>query len=272
MKMLACPNAFIRSSIHSSFIRRLSSNPLHATCSFSLHISHNHSNFILMPNPSLPRKTPINQASKVHVAPRPAAVTALVQSAAAALVLDRTVYFPVGSLRAKDHDSPVRRLGGPRRHVHLGSPVLDRGSHLLKEVVAGRGSDRGSLSRRTKGEEGTGLVLDLAGWGESPSVVRVRRRCERFVVGVCRLGCSEEVGGSCFVSGCRRRIVGVDVACIGYKVAAGLVVGMGDSAGRSSRFVGHAVREGMVGSAGCRPVWGVGSWCRSSMEDLEMID
>lgn len=97
-------------------------------------------------------------------------------------------------------------------------------------------------------------MLDLAGLGGSPLVVRVRRRCRRFVVGGCRLGCSEEVEGSCFVQGFRRRIVGAVVARIDYRVAVGLVLGTKDSAGRNSNLVGLAVKEGRVGFAGCRSV------------------
>ena len=47
----------------------------------------------------------------------------------------------------------------------------------------------------------------------------------------------------------------------------GAVLGKQDSAGRSWDFARHAVMEDNVGSAGCRPLWGLGSWCRSSMED-----
>lgn len=117
------------------------------------------------------------------------------------------------------------------------------------------------------GEEGTGLVLDPAGLGESPSVARVRRRCGRLIVGVCRPGCSGEAEDSCVESGSRRRIVGAAVMRIGCRAEVGLVFGMEDSAGRNSGFVAHAVREDKIGSAGCMLVWKLGSWCRSLMED-----
>lgn len=58
---------------------------------------------------------------------------------------------------------------------------------------------------------------------------------------------------------------------IDCKAEVEIVLGMEDSAGRSSDFVGHAEMEDKVGSAGCRPVSGLGSWCRSSMEDLGRI-
>ena len=74
--------------------------------------------------------------------------------AAAVIVLDQTVYHPVNTLHAKDHDSPVHRLGCHRHHVHLGSPALDRDSHPLRDAAAGRSSGLGSLSQTT-GEEGT---------------------------------------------------------------------------------------------------------------------
>ena len=127
-----------------------------------------------------------------------AAVVAPVRSAAA-LVLDQTVKLLAATLDVTEHDNPVRRPGRHRHHVHLGS--LDRDNHPLMEVAVGRSSGLGSLSW-TMGEEGTGSGLDLAGLGESPSVVRVRRRCRCFVVGACRLGYSEEVEDSCFVKGC----------------------------------------------------------------------
>ena len=85
-------------------------------------------------------------------------------------------------------------------------------------------------------------------------MVRVRRRCRRLVVGGCTLGCSEEVEGSWFVQGFRRRIVGAAVARIGYRVEVGLVLGMENSVGRNSNLVGLAVKEGRVGFAGYRSV------------------
>lgn len=183
---------------------------------------------------------------------------------AACPVPDRTAYRLVDSLRAKDHDSPVRKPVHRRRRVRLGSLVLCRDNRLLREAAAGRDSGLGSLSQKM-GVEGTGLVLDLAGLGGSPSVVRVHRRCRCFVVGgVCRLGCSEGVGDSCFVKGCRRCWTVLAVARIDCRRAVGLVVGMEDSAGRSSSC---AVKEGRVGSAGCRLVWELGSWDKSSKED-----
>ena len=118
---------------------------------------------------------------------------------AAAPVLDQTVKLLADTLHVKDRDNPVRRPGRHRHHVHLGS--LDRDNHPLMEVAVGRGSGLGSLSW-TMGEEGTGSEPDLAGLGESPLEVRVRRHCRCSVVGVCRLGYSEEVEDSCFVKGC----------------------------------------------------------------------
>ena len=114
--------------------------------------------------------------------------------------------------------------------------------------MVGRGSDLCSLSRRT-GEEGTGWVLGLAGLDGSPWVVRVGKRCRCFVGGACRLGCFVGVADSCFVWRCCRRIVGIVVARIGCKVEVGLVIGREDFAGR-------------------RPMLEVGSWRRSSKEDL----
>ena len=104
----------------------------------------------------------INQASKeqdfgLHVGPDSAAlvaVAALAQSAASP-VLDQTVYHPVDTLHAKDHDGPVRRLGPHYRHVHPGNLVLDRDSHLSRELVVGRDFGLDSLSQMT-GEEGIG--------------------------------------------------------------------------------------------------------------------
>lgn len=98
----------------------------------------------------------INQASKepnfdLHAGPDSAALA----PSAASLVLDQTVWRPVDTLHAKDHYSPVRRLGPPHRHVHLGSLGRDRDSHLSREVVVGRGSGQGSRSQMT-GEEGIG--------------------------------------------------------------------------------------------------------------------
>ena len=93
-------------------------------------------------------------------------------------------------------------------------------------------------------------MLDLAGLGESSLVVRVDRRCSYFVVGMYRLGCSEEVEDSCFVKECRKNLTVLFVVYIDCRVKVGLVVGMEDCAGRSSRFVGFAVKEGKVGSAG----------------------
>lgn len=121
----------------------------------------------------------------------------------------------------------------------------------------------------TMDEEGTGLVLGLAGLGESPSVARGRRRCGRLVVGVCRLGCFEEAADSYVEWGSRSRTVVMRMDC---RAEVGLVLGMEHSAGRNSSFVGHAVRGDMVGSADCRPVWGLGSWCKSSMEDQGRTD
>ena len=112
----------------------------------------------------------------------------------------------------------------------------------------------------------------FAGLGESSLAVPVRRRCRRFVVGVCKPGCFEGVEGSWSVWGCCRRNGGIVVVRIGYKVEVGLVNGMVDSAGHSWRLVGFAVKEDMVGSAGCRSGWKLGSWGRYSKEDRERTD
>ena len=149
--------------------------------------------------------------------------------------------------------------------MRLDSLVLERDCHLLKEVVVGRGSGRGSLSQRT-GEVGTGLVLGLAGLGESPLVVQARRRCRRFVgVGVCRLGYFGEGEGSYFGKGCRKCLAVLAVVRIDCRTeVVGLVVGMEDSAGRKWSC---AVKEGRLGSAGCRLVWELESWDTSWKED-----
>lgn len=49
------------------------------------------------------------------------------------------------------------------------------------------------------------------------------------------------------------------------------MLGMEVYAGRSSDCAGHAVMEDKLGSADCRPVWGLESWRKSSMEDLGRI-
>lgn len=94
-------------------------------------------------------------------------------------------------------------------------------------------------------------MLDPAGLGESPLVVRVDRRCRCFV-GVCRLGYSEEVEDSCFARGCRKRSTVQSLTHIGCRAEVGLVVGIARSAGRSSRFAGFAAKEDRVGFAGYR--------------------
>lgn len=99
---------------------------------------------------------------------------ALVRSAAS-LVPGRIAYHPVDTLHAKDHGSRVHRPGRHRRRAHLGNPVLDRDSHPLREVVVGRGSVLGILSQMM-GEEGTDRWLDFVGLGETPLVVRARKR------------------------------------------------------------------------------------------------
>lgn len=58
------------------------------------------------------------------------------------------------------------------------------------------------------------------------------------------------------------------MARIDCRVEAGLAIGMEDSAGRSSSFVGFAEKESTVGPAGCWRMWEVWSWRRSSREDL----
>lgn len=95
-------------------------------------------------------------------------------------------------------------------------------------------------------------MLDLAGLGESPLVGRVRRGCRRFVVAARRLVYSPEVEDSCFVKGCRKHMTVLVVACTDCRMEVGPAVGMEDSAGRNSRFVGLAVKNGRVGFAGCR--------------------
>ena len=95
----------------------------------------------------------------------------------------------------------------------------------------GKNSVLGSPSQ-TMGEEGTDLALDLVGSGESPLVVRARRRCKCFVVGVYKLGYFEGVEDSCFVKGWRRYLTVRIVAGIDYRMKIGLVVGMEESAGR----------------------------------------
>lgn len=111
-------------------------------------------------------------------------------------------------------------------------------------------------------------MLDLAGLGESPLVVRVHRCYKCFAVGVCRLGCFEEAGDSCFVKGCRKHLTVLAVAYIDCKVVVGLVIDMEYSAGRRSSFVGLAVKEGKLGFAGCKLAWERESWRRSSKGDL----
>ena len=95
-------------------------------------------------------------------------------------------------------------------------------------------------------------MLELAGLGESPLVVRVRRGCRRFVVAACRLVYLPEVEDSCFVKACRKHLTVLVVACTDCRVEVGLVVGMEDSAGRNSRVVRLAVKNDRVGCAGCR--------------------
>ncbi len=111
-------------------------------------------------------------------------------------------------------------------------------------------------------------MLDLAGLGESPLVVRVRKRYRYFVVGVCRLGYSGGVEDSYFVMVCHKHLAVLIEAGIDYRVAVGLVVGMEHSGGRSWRPVGLAAKECRVGSAGRTPVWESGSWRRNSKGDL----
>lgn len=186
----------------------------------------------------------INLASKVCVVRRPAAAVIVLALSAASLVLDQTAYHPVDTLHAKDHGSPVHRLGCHRHHVHLGSPVLDRDSHPLRDAAAGRGSGLGSLSQTT-GEEGTDWVLDLVGLGESPLVVRAHRRCRCFAVGVYKPGCSEGAEDSCFAKGCRKCVTVLIAADIDYRMEVDLVVGMEDHAGRRpvSVCVGWSMRS-----------------------------
>ena len=74
---------------------------------------------------------------------------------AASLVLDQTAKRPVGIHRAKDQNSPGRRLGLHQRFVHLGNLVPDQDSHPLREAVVGTDFDLDSLSQM-RGEEGTG--------------------------------------------------------------------------------------------------------------------
>ncbi len=111
-------------------------------------------------------------------------------------------------------------------------------------------------------------MLDLAGLGESPLVVRVRKRCRHLVVGVYRLGYSGGVEDSCSVMVCHKHLAVLTEAGIDYRVAVGFVVGMEDFGGRSWRFVGLAAKECRVGSAGRTPVWECGSWRRDSKGDL----
>lgn len=106
-------------------------------------------------------------------------------------------------------------------------------------------------------------MLDLAGLGESSLVVRVDRCCSCFVGGVYRLGCFEEVEDSCSVKGCRKHLTVLFGTCIDCRVEVGLVIGMENSVGRSSNFVGLAVKEGKVGYAGCKLAWEHESWRRS---------
>ena len=186
----------------------------------------------------------INQASRVRVVRRPAAAVIVLALSAASLVLDQTAYHPVGTLHAKDHDSPVHRLGCHRHHVHLDSPVLDRDSHPWKDAAAGRGSGPGSLSQTT-GEQGTEWVLDLVGLGESPLVARGRRRCRYSVVEEYKLGCSEGVEDSCFVKGCCKSVTVLIAADIDYRMEVDLVVGMEDCPGHRpvSECVGWNMRS-----------------------------
>ena len=118
----------------------------------------------------------------------------------------------------------------------------------------GRNFDLDSLSQMT-GEGGTDQVLDLAGLGESPWVVRVRKRCRRFAVAGYRLEYFEVVAAadSCFVNGCHRYLNLLIVAGLSYKVEVGCVSGMENSAGHSWMVERLAVREGRVGSADCTP-------------------
>lgn len=140
--------------------------------------------------------------------------------------------------------------------------------------MVGRNSVLGSL-RPMMGAEGIGPDLDLAGWGESPWVGRVRRRCRGFVGEGCKLGCSAEVADSCFGKGCRKCSTVLVGAGIGCMVGGGLVIGMKDPAGRSWRLVRVGEKEGRFGSAGgfagCSLVWGYESQRRSSKEDPRRI-
>ncbi len=69
-------------------------------------------------------------------------------------------------------------------------------------------------------------MLDLAGLGESPLVVRVRKRCRHLAVGVYRLGYSGGVEDSCAVMACHKHLAVLIEAGIDYRVAVGFVVGM----------------------------------------------
>ena len=75
--------------------------------------------------------------------------------------------------------------------------------------------------------------------------MRARRCCRCFVVGVCKLDCSEGVEDSCFVKGCRNCVTVLDVADIDCRMEVGLVAGMEDCAGRRpvSEFVGWSMRS-----------------------------
>lgn len=122
----------------------------------------------------------------------------------------------------------------------------------------GRRVGWGSRMRRTGGE-GTGLVLGLAGLGESPLAGRVDRRCRRFVVGRGRLGYFVGVGDSCFGWGYCRRLTGLAVRRSDCRVEVAL-------AGRKLSSVGRV--GGRVGSAGCKTAWRLGRWRRSSGDGL----
>lgn len=141
---------------------------------------------------------------------------------AASLVPGQTACHPADTLHAKDHGSHVHRPGCRRRRAHLGSPVLGRDSHPLREAEVGRRSVLSTPSQMT-GEEGTDQVLDFVGLDETPLVVRARKRCRRFAVGAYMLGCSEGVGGNCFVKGCRKCLTVLIVAGIDYRMEVALV-------------------------------------------------
>ena len=96
-------------------------------------------------------------------------------------------------------------------------------------------------------------MLGLADLGESPLVVRVRKRYRRFVVAGYRLGCFGVVVDSCFVQGCRTYSNVLIVGGVDYKVEVGCVFGTENAAGRNLMIGDLAVRKDRVGSADCRP-------------------